>query len=74
MNVNLTFAPSSVVVSMAIILTLFGASVVYLLLAAQIIGQLLLTLLPTVTICSWYLVVVGVMTPLMFFGTPKDFQ
>lgn len=59
---------------MAIIVTLFGASVVYLLLAAQIIGQLLLTLLPTVTICSWYLVVVGGMTPLMFFSSPKDFK
>ncbi|KOB79201.1 hypothetical protein OBRU01_00873 [Operophtera brumata] len=41
----------SVVVSMAIVVTLFGASVVYLLLASQIIGLLLLTLLPTVTIC-----------------------
>nr|BAK64378.1 similar to amino acid transporter [Bombyx mori] len=43
----------SVVVSMAIIVTLFGASVVYLLMAAQIIEQLLLTLIPTLTICTW---------------------
>nr|BAK64379.1 similar to amino acid transporter [Bombyx mori] len=62
----------SVVVSMAIIVTLFGASVVYLLMAAQIIEQLLLTLIPTLTICTWYLIVVGAMTPLIFFNSPKD--
>lgn len=59
---------------MSIIVTLFGASVVYLLLAAQIVGQVFLTLVPTLTICTWYLVVAGAMTPLMFFGTPKDLQ
>uniref|UniRef100_A0A2A4JQ93 Amino acid transporter transmembrane domain-containing protein n=1 Tax=Heliothis virescens TaxID=7102 RepID=A0A2A4JQ93_HELVI len=66
--------PWSVVVSMAMIVTLFGASVVYLLLAAQIIEAVLLSLLPALTICTWYLIVVGAMTPLLFFGTPKDFH
>ncbi|PZC74732.1 hypothetical protein B5X24_HaOG207309 [Helicoverpa armigera] len=66
--------PWSVVVSMAMIVTLFGASVVYLLLAAQIIEAVLLSLVPTLTICTWYLIVVGAMTPLLFFGTPKDFH
>ncbi|XP_022832825.1 amino acid transporter AVT1D-like [Spodoptera litura] len=64
----------SVVVSMAMIVTLFGASVVYLLLAAQIIEAVLLSLVPSLTICTWYLIVVGAMTPLLFFGTPKDFH
>ncbi|XP_050360735.1 uncharacterized protein LOC126780356 isoform X2 [Nymphalis io] len=64
----------SVAVSLAIIITQFGVAVVYLLLAAQIVEQLFLSLMPTVTICIWYLVVVGAMTPLMLFGSPKDFS
>ncbi|KAJ2954555.1 hypothetical protein O0L34_g2839 [Tuta absoluta] len=64
----------SVIVSMAIIVTLFGASVVYLLLAAQIIQQVFLTLIPTVTFCAWYLIVAIIMTPMLLYGTPKDFS
>ncbi|CAH2103475.1 unnamed protein product [Euphydryas editha] len=64
----------SVAVSLAMIVTQFGVAVVYLLLAAQIIEQIFLSLIPTVSICIWYLVVVGAMTPLMLFGTPKDFS
>ncbi|XP_026314601.1 amino acid transporter AVT1B-like [Hyposmocoma kahamanoa] len=64
----------SVVASMAMIVTQFGASVVYLLLAAQIIEQVFLTLIPTLSICWWYLIVAGAMTPLLLFGTPKDFS
>ncbi|XP_053624469.2 uncharacterized protein LOC128683182 [Plodia interpunctella] len=62
----------SVAVSMAVTVTLFGGSVVYLLLAAQIVEQVFLSLVPTVTFCAWYLIVAGAMTPLMLFGTPKD--
>lgn len=65
---------SSVIVSMAVTVTLFGAAVVYLLLAAQIIEQVFHALVPTVTFCAWYLIVAGAMTPLMLFGTPKDFS
>ncbi|KAL0852451.1 hypothetical protein ABMA28_000627 [Loxostege sticticalis] len=64
----------SVIVSMAVTVTLFGAAVVYLLLAAQIIEQVFHALVPTVTFCAWYLIVAGAMTPLMLFGTPKDFS
>ncbi|CAG4984475.1 unnamed protein product [Parnassius apollo] len=64
----------SAAVSLAIIVSLFGAAVVYLLLAAQIIEQVFLSLIPTVTFCAWYLIVAGAMTPLMLFGTPKDFS
>ncbi|CAH0716690.1 unnamed protein product, partial [Brenthis ino] len=64
----------SVAVSLAMIVTQFGIAVVYLLLAGQIIEQVFLSLMPTVTICIWYLVVVCAMTPLMLFGTPKDFS
>ncbi|XP_049885850.1 uncharacterized protein LOC126380464 [Pectinophora gossypiella] len=64
----------SVIVSMAIIVTLFGASVVYLLLASQIIEQVFRLLLPNVTFCAWYLIVTGAMTPLLLFKSPKDFS
>ncbi|CAK1588101.1 unnamed protein product [Parnassius mnemosyne] len=64
----------SAVVSLAIIVSLFGAAVVYLLLAAQIIEQVFMSLIPTVTFCAWYMIVAGAMTPLMLFGTPKDFS
>ncbi|XP_014364755.1 amino acid transporter AVT1D [Papilio machaon] len=64
----------SAVVSLAIIVSLFGAAVVYLLLAAQIIEAVVLPLVPTVTFCLWYLIVAGAMTPLMLFATPKDFS
>ncbi|VVC93779.1 uncharacterized protein LOC126978289 [Leptidea sinapis] len=63
----------SVAVSLSMVVTQFGVSVVYLLLAAQIVEQIFLSLIPTVTICMWYLIVVGVMTPLMLFGTPRNF-
>ncbi|XP_075990799.1 uncharacterized protein LOC142986270 isoform X2 [Anticarsia gemmatalis] len=64
----------SVVASIAIIVTLFGASVVCLLLAAQIIEAVMLAIAPSISPCLWYLIVVGAMTPLLFFGTPKDFH
>ncbi|RVE51464.1 hypothetical protein evm_003865 [Chilo suppressalis] len=66
-------AKYTVIVSMAVTVTLFGASVVYLLLAAQIIEQVFQTLVP-ITLCTWYLIVAAAMTPLMLFGTPKDFS
>lgn len=59
---------------MAMIVTQFGASVVYLLLAAQIVEQIFLSLIPTLSICWWYLIVAGAMTPLLLYGTPKDFS
>lgn len=64
----------SVVVSMAMMATLFGAAVVYLLMAAQIIEEVLRTLVPTVTFCAWFLIVAGATTPLMMFTSPKDFS
>ncbi|XP_023942830.2 uncharacterized protein LOC112049250 [Bicyclus anynana] len=64
----------SVAVSLAMMVTQFGVAVVYLLLAAQLLEQVFLSLAPAVSICMWYLVVVGAMTPLMLFGTPKDFS
>ncbi|XP_072931430.1 uncharacterized protein [Epargyreus clarus] len=64
----------SAVVSMALVVTQFGIAVVYLLLAAQIVEQLFSTLVPTFTICIWTLIVAGAMTPLLLFGTPKDFS
>ncbi|XP_041986567.1 amino acid transporter AVT1B-like [Aricia agestis] len=64
----------SAAVSVALVVTQFGVAVVYLLLAAQIIQQLFLALVPTMTLCLWYLIVTGAMTPLLLFGTPKDFS
>lgn len=59
---------------MAMMATLFGAAVVYLLMAAQIIEEVLRTLVPTVTFCAWFLIVAGATTPLMMFTSPKDFS
>ncbi|XP_045531800.1 amino acid transporter AVT1D-like [Pieris brassicae] len=64
----------SVVVFVCLMVTQFGMSVVYLLLAAQLIEQIFLSLMPNVTICIWYLVVGCGVTPFLLFGTPKDFS
>lgn len=63
----------SVLVSGCMQFTLFGASIVYLLLSAQIAQELLIDLLPQVGYCVWFLLFAIVMTPPMWLGSPKDF-
>lgn len=60
-------------VSACIQITLFGAGVVYLLLASQIFQELLKFFLPQVTFCSWFLLFAALITPPMWLGSPKDF-
>ncbi|XP_054275599.1 uncharacterized protein LOC128994825 [Macrosteles quadrilineatus] len=63
----------STLVSACIQVTLFGVAIVYLLLSAQIVQQLLRELLPQVGYCLWFLIFAIVITPPMWLGSPKDF-
>ncbi|KAL1117319.1 hypothetical protein AAG570_004645 [Ranatra chinensis] len=60
-------------VSGCIQITLFGAGVAYLLLASQIVQDLMRSLFPSVTFCSWYVLFAVIITPPMWLGSPKDF-
>ncbi|XP_046678230.1 amino acid transporter AVT1A-like [Homalodisca vitripennis] len=63
----------SLLVSGCMQFTLFGASIVYLLLSAQIVQELLKDLLPQVGYCLWFFLFAIVITPPMWLGSPKDF-
>ncbi|KAK7865356.1 hypothetical protein R5R35_006837 [Gryllus longicercus] len=65
---------TSLLVSGCIQLTLFGAGTVYLLLASQIIQELLEVFLPHIRFCEWFLVIALLISPAMWLGTPKDFR
>ncbi|XP_063591483.1 uncharacterized protein LOC134768594 [Penaeus indicus] len=60
------------VAEVALNLTLFGASTVFLLLATQMIHSITASLI-NLTACEWTLIIGGVLTPLTWMGTPKDF-
>ncbi|XP_042856751.1 uncharacterized protein LOC122243308 [Penaeus japonicus] len=60
------------VAEVALNVTLFGASTVFLLLATQMIHALTSSLID-LTVCEWTLIIGGVLTPLTWMGTPKDF-
>lgn len=60
-------------VSACVQVTLFGAGVVYLLLASQVFQELLKPFLPRVTFCTWFLLFALMITPPMWLGSPKDF-
>lgn len=53
--------------------TLFGASTVYLLLASQMVHDLLHSALPSLSQCAWNLILGVVLCPTTWFGSPKDF-
>lgn len=61
------------VVSGCIQFTLFGAGTVYLLLAAQIIKDLIDESVPYIGLCIWFLVIAFFLLPAMWLGSPKDF-
>ncbi|XP_067002631.1 uncharacterized protein [Anabrus simplex] len=65
---------TSLVVSGCIQFTLFGAGTVYLLLASQIIQELLEDFVPNISFCIWFLVIALVVCPAMWLGSPKDFS
>lgn len=61
------------IVSCCIRFTLFGASVVYLLLASQIFHELFRSLAPGTTSCFWFMVIAIFLTIPMWAGSPKEF-
>ena len=60
-------------VSGCIQFTLFGAGIVYLLLASQLIRELLRHLAPGIGLCHWFIIIAVVLCPAMWLGSPKDF-
>lgn len=64
---------ASRLVSICIQCTLFGAGTVYLLLASQIMQELLLDVFPDFSFCFWFLLIAVLLTPAMWLGSPKDF-
>ncbi|KAK6629041.1 hypothetical protein RUM43_002858 [Polyplax serrata] len=60
-------------VSFCIQFTLFGAGTVYLLLAAQIVKDLLDDYMETFGTCIWFLIIALILLPAMWLGSPKDF-
>ncbi|XP_064629067.1 uncharacterized protein LOC135488399 [Lineus longissimus] len=59
-------------VSISINVTLFGVGVVFVLMASEIIQQLLHDLNVHVSFCYWMIIIVGVLTPFTWLGSPKD--
>ena len=53
--------------------TLFGVSIVTILLSAEIVESILMPVLPNVTVCTWLVVCGAVLVPLSWLGTPKEF-
>ncbi|CAL1528940.1 unnamed protein product [Lymnaea stagnalis] len=65
--------PGRLVVSCAINFTLFGVSVVFLLLASENIQSLVKDAGSDFSFCYWLLIVAGCLMPITWLGTPKDF-
>ncbi|KAK4877503.1 hypothetical protein RN001_010009 [Aquatica leii] len=63
----------SMIVSVCIQITLFGAGTVYLLLSSQILQQLLRHYLPNISFCIWFLVIAVILILPMWLESPKDF-
>ncbi|XP_064628605.1 uncharacterized protein LOC135488099 [Lineus longissimus] len=59
-------------VSISMNATLFGVAVVFILMASEIIQQLLHDLHVHVSFCYWMIIIVGVLTPFTWLGSPKD--
>ncbi|XP_059143845.1 uncharacterized protein LOC131931158 isoform X2 [Physella acuta] len=65
--------PGRLIVSCAINFTLFGVSVVFLLLSSQNIQSLVKDAGRDISFCYWLIIVAGALLPLTWLGTPKDF-
>ncbi|PVD28157.1 hypothetical protein C0Q70_10742 [Pomacea canaliculata] len=66
--------PGRLLISIAINFTLFGVSVVFLLLASQNVTAIVKHLFKLEwSFCYWLLIVAAVLLPLSWLGTPKDF-
>lgn len=62
-----------IVADVSVVLTLFGASTVYLLLSSQMLHDLLHPLIPSLTQCMWTLILGVLLCPFTWLSTPKDF-
>ncbi|KAK9499355.1 hypothetical protein O3M35_002404 [Rhynocoris fuscipes] len=60
-------------VSACVQITLFGAGIVYLLLASQNVQDLMKPIFPQVTFCTWFIIFALVIIVPMWLGSPKDF-
>uniref|UniRef100_A0A8D8V9U2 Amino acid transporter ANT1 n=1 Tax=Cacopsylla melanoneura TaxID=428564 RepID=A0A8D8V9U2_9HEMI len=60
-------------VSACVQITLFGVSTVYILIASQMIKELLVPWYPNVNFCYCYVIFVLLLTPVTWLGSPKDF-
>ncbi|CAB3361564.1 Hypothetical predicted protein [Cloeon dipterum] len=60
------------IVSACVQITLFGAGTVYLILAAELLDDLLKGLIP-IGPCTWVLILAAFLLPAMWLGSPKDF-
>ncbi|XP_071452053.1 uncharacterized protein, partial [Hetaerina americana] len=64
---------ASRLVSTCIQITLFGAGTVYLLLASNIVQDMLFPVMPDISFCLYLLLIAGFLCPAMWLGSPKDF-
>ncbi|XP_059143840.1 uncharacterized protein LOC131931155 isoform X2 [Physella acuta] len=65
--------PGRLIVSCAINFTMFGAAVVFLLLASENLQSLVKDVGKDISFCYWLFIVAGVLLPISWLGTPKDF-
>ena len=56
--------------TVCVILTLYGATIVFIELIAGFVFDLTKN---SLTMCYWMMIVVGVLTPVTWLGAPKDF-
>ncbi|XP_045138352.1 amino acid transporter AVT1J-like [Portunus trituberculatus] len=62
-----------IVAEVSMEVTLFGAATVYLLVSSQMINDLLGSLVPSLSQCSWTLILGVLLCPTTWLSTPKDF-
>ncbi|XP_067675354.1 uncharacterized protein [Haliotis asinina] len=65
--------PGRYLVSFSINFTMYGGAVVYLILASENLQSLLSDVKEDISFCFWLLIVAGILLPLAWLGTPKDF-
>ena len=57
----------------SITLTLYGGGCVFIVLISQLLGSLCAAAGFHLSLCTWMVIVAGILTPLTWMGTPKDF-
>jgi len=65
--------PGRVISLISICITLYGGGCVFIVLIAQLLGSLMTAAGVHLTLCTWMVIVAGILTPLTWAGTPKDF-